>query len=134
MNLVFDAHAMLALFRGDAPAEKVLAHLRSLATNASAQGYISTITIGDIYGAALRKQNERAATLLLEDLSSFPLRIADADYETALEAARLRARHLLTTGDAYTVALALQKEATLVAGSPAILALPLSVGVRIEVV
>jgi predicted nucleic acid-binding protein len=134
MNIVFDTYAMLALFRGDAGSENVLRHLRSLATDAAAQGYISTLAVGEIYGATLRKKNERAAMLVLEDLTSFPLHIADADYEAALEASRLRARHLLTAADAYTVALALQKEATLVAGSPGILALPLSVGVRIEVV
>lgn len=134
MNIVFDTYAMLTLFRGDAGSENVLRHLRSLATDAAAQGYISTLTIGEIYGATLRKKNERAAALVLEDLASFPLRIADTDYDTALEAARLRARHLLTAVDACTVALALQKEAVLVAGSPGILALPLSVGLRIEVV
>ena len=134
MNLVFDTYAILTLFRGGPGSENVLRHLRGLATDPAAQGYISALAVGEIYGATLRKKNERAATLVLEDLTSFPLRIADADYETALEAARLRAQNLLTTTDAYTVALALQKEATLVTGSPAILALPLSVGLRIEVV
>lgn len=134
MNIVFDTYAMLSLFRGEAGSENVLRHLRSLATDASAQGFISVLAVGEIYGATLRKKNDRAATLILEDLASFPLRIVDADYATSLEAARLRAQHLLTPADAYTVSLALQKEATLVTGSPVILALPLSVGVRIEVV
>jgi predicted nucleic acid-binding protein len=134
MNIVFDTYAMLTLFRGDGGSEKVLAHLRELTANKDAHGYISAIALGEIYSAVLRKKNERAATLVLQDLTSFPLRIADADYELAIEAARLRARHLLPTADAYTVALALQKEAALVTGSPSILALPLSIGLRIEVV
>jgi predicted nucleic acid-binding protein len=134
MNIVFDTHAILTLFRGDGGSEKVLAHLRELTTNKDAQGYLSALSLGEVYGAMLRKKNERAATLVLQDITSFPLRIVDADYELAVEAAALRARHLVTTADAFTVALALQKEATLVTGSPAILALPLSVGLRIEVV
>lgn len=134
MNIVFDTHAILTLFRGDGGSEKVLAHLRELATNKDAQGYLSALSLGEIYGAVLRKQNERAATLVLQDITTFPLRITDADYDLAIEAARLRARHLLTTVDAFTVALALQKEAMLVAGSPSTLALPLSLGLRIEVV
>lgn len=134
MNIVFDTHAILTLFRGDGGSEKVLAQLRQLAVNKDAQGYLSALSLGEIYGAILRRQNERAATLVLQDITSFPLRIADADYDLAIEAARLRSRHLLTATDAFTVALALQKEATLIAGSPAILALPLSLGLRMEVV
>lgn len=134
MNLVFDSYAMLSLFRAEAGAGAVLGHLRTLTTDKDAQGYLSAITVGEIYGAMLRKKNERAATLVLQDLTSFPLRIVDADYELALEAARLRARHFLTLGDAYAACLALQKSALLLTGSANVLALPQSVGLRVEAI
>jgi len=134
MNFVFDAPALLTLFRGDAGAESVLARLRVLATDKDARGYVSVLAVGEIYTAVLRSGGERAATLVLEDLATFPLEVVDADYNTTLEAARLRSQHVLTAADAYTAALALRLDAALVAASEALLGLPLSVGLRVEVV
>ena len=132
MNLVFDSYALITFFRNDAGADKVLKRLRELTVHKDTLGYLSTVNVGEIFGAILRKKNERAATLVLQDLNSFPLRIVDADYELAIEAARLRSRYHLTVGEAYAVGLALQKEALLITGSPNIAALPESVGLNWE--
>ena len=114
-NIVFDSYALIALFRQEPGYELVRELLVKIAAD-EADGYITTINIGEVYYMTYRKSNQKNAETVLDALLKFPLQIIEADLKLSLEAARLKAKYTLSYADAFAAALTIQKKATLITG------------------
>ena len=114
-NMVFDSYALIAFFRQEPGYELVRELLVKIAAD-EAEGYITTINIGEVYYMICRKSNQKNAEIALDALLKFPLQIIEADLKLSLEAARLKAKYTLSYADAFAAALTIQKKATLITG------------------
>jgi predicted nucleic acid-binding protein len=114
-NIVFDSYALIALFRQEPGYELVRELLVKIAAD-EAEGYITTINIGEVYYMTCRKSNQKNAETALDALLKFPLQIVDADLKLSLEAAKLKAKYALSYADAFAAALTIVKKATLITG------------------
>lgn len=114
-KVVFDSYALIAFFRQEAGYELVRELLVKIAAD-EAEGYITTVNIGEVYYMVCRKSNQKNAEIALDALLKFPLQIVEADLKLSLEAAKLKAKYTLPYADAFAAALTVAKKATLVTG------------------
>jgi predicted nucleic acid-binding protein len=114
-NIVFDSYALIALFRQEPGYELVRELLVKIAAG-EAEGYITTINIGEVYYMICRKSSQKNAEVALDALLKFPLQIIEADLKLTLEAAKLKAKYPLSYADAFAAALTILKKATLITG------------------
>src|SRR4051812_4120039 len=114
-NIVFDSYALIALFRQEQGYELVRELLVKIAAD-EAEGYITTINIGEVYYMTCRKSSQKNAEAALDALLKFPLLIIEADLKLSLEAAKLKAKYALSYADSFAAALTIVKKATLITG------------------
>src|SRR4051795_10023435 len=92
---VFDSYALIAFFRQEPGYELVRELLVKIAAD-EAEGYITTINIGEVYYMICRKSSQKNAEVALDALLKFPLQIIQADLDLTLEAAKLKAKYALS--------------------------------------
>jgi predicted nucleic acid-binding protein len=114
-KIVFDSYALITFFRQEPGYELVKELLVKIAAD-EAEGYITTINIGEVYYMICRKSNQKNAEVALDALLKFPLQIIEADLKLSLEAARLKAKYALSYADAFAAAITIQKKAILITG------------------
>lgn len=114
-RLVFDSYALIAFFRQE-PGYQLVRDLLVKMANDEAEGYITTINIGEVYYMISRKSNQKNAEIALDALLRFPLQVVEADLKLSLEAAKLKAKYSLSYADAFAAATTIQKKAVLITG------------------
>lgn len=110
---VLDASALVAFFQDEPGAAKVQ-ELLTQAGEAERPLLMSVVNWGEVYYVAWQRMGEAAAREKLEEMARLPLEVVDADRETTLLAATLKAQHKLPYADCFAAALAQQRKAMLV--------------------
>lgn len=114
---VLDSYALLAHFEGEAGADCVGNFLRA-AQEGRTKLYFSVINLGEVYYITLRERGRNEAAQALFLMEQLPLSIVDADSETTIEAAKLKAMHPVAYADCFAAALAVRHQAKVVTGDP----------------
>jgi predicted nucleic acid-binding protein len=115
--LVLDSWALLAHLLDEPCGPKVRAVLDS-SRRELRPILISGMSLGEISYITERRQGRAAVHDVLSGLGDLGLVIIDPDRATILSAAGVKARHSISFGDAFVVALAVAEEATIVTGDP----------------
>lgn len=114
--MVLDAWAVLALLRDEPGAAEIE---RAVSAGGAV---ISWINLGEVFYVEARIAGEAAAAAAVERVRR-ALRAEPVDADLVLGAARVKARHPLSSADAFAVALAERLRLPLMTGDPEITAL-----------
>ena len=114
---VFDAHALLALFRGEegAVAVKELLHK---AASADRPVHMTEVNYAEVKYTLLKKDGAEAWAQAADVLNSLPIEFHPVLRPLADQAADFKARFKISLADAFAAALAREKKAELVTGDP----------------
>ena len=114
---VLDSFALLAYLEGEPGAARVQAIL-SLARDGSAEAILSVVNYGEILYIVERERGLPAAQKAIAAIDQLPLEVVDADRELAFAAAHVKATHPIAYADAFAVALAQARGASVITGDP----------------
>ena len=114
-KVVFDSYALIAFFRGEVGADVVQDLLMKMAEG-KCEGWITAINLGEVYYMISRKSNTQNAEKALHAILQLPLTVVNPDLELCLQAAKIKAAHLLSYADAFAAALSINERATLLTG------------------
>jgi ribonuclease VapC len=114
-TLVLDSHALMKYFEREENWEKVAEMLQE-AMDQKYRLLLSVVNWGEIYYITRREYDEEDAEKVLRALRNMPIEVKDADKETTLEAAKLKAAGGLSYADCFAAALAMKKKCELVTG------------------
>jgi ribonuclease VapC len=113
-GLVFDSWSLIALFRNEAPAERVKQLLIESARLNSA--WITSMNLGETWYMLVRKHSRKLADFAIAELNEIGLERVDVDWPMVMQAADYKSRHKISYADAFAAALAKQRNAELVTG------------------
>jgi uncharacterized protein len=114
---VLDSFALLAHFGDEEGGARVRALLKA-AQEGKTRLFLSVVNFGEIYYTTCRERGSKAAEEIRFILAQLPIQIVEADAETTLEAARLKAMHSVAYADCFAAALGLLNKAKVVTGDP----------------
>lgn len=114
---VLDSFALLAHFGDEDGGARVRTLLKG-AQEGKTRLFLSVVNFGEIYYSTCRERGSMAAEEIRFVLAQLPIEIVDADIETTLEAARLKAIHPVAYADCFAAALGMQNKAKVVTGDP----------------
>lgn len=114
---VLDSFAVLAFLQNESAASVVREVLEYGASNDDTL-YLSVVNLSECLYIVERRRGAEIARRVLEAIQECPIRIEAATDRHAVIAARIKAQHRVSLADAYAVALALEKTATVVTGDP----------------
>ena len=80
--------------------------------------WLTVVNYGEVIYSTEREQGLKAAHKLIAVIDQLPIEIVDVDRRLALAAAHIKAQHPLSYADAYAVALAQDRQATIVTADP----------------
>jgi predicted nucleic acid-binding protein len=115
---VLDAWSILAWLQGEEPAAGRVRELLLAGQNGEVDLAVTRINLGEVYYCVGRRKGRAEADRMLADLQRLPLRILPAVDALVMAAARLKMEHALAYADAFAVAAAQHRGATLVTGDP----------------
>ena len=93
---------------------------------------ISQITVGEIFYVTAKRYGIFKAEQLLELMEDWTVVIVEASEARVLAAARLKAGHSISYGDAFVAALSFELHAPVLTGDSDFLQLERAVGLRVE--
>jgi ribonuclease VapC len=114
---VFDSFALLAFFQDEPGGQRVKAVLGQ-ALKKRAEILLTVVNYGEVVYITERKQGLRVAQKLIAVIDQLPVSLVDADRRLTLAAAHLKAQHPLSYADAFAVALAQDRQATVLTADP----------------
>jgi predicted nucleic acid-binding protein len=114
---VVDTHAILAYLFGESGGNIVRKRL-SVAREGGCRLLISAMSVCEVCYIVERRKGVEAVGEALALLQELPAQVVDLDRAVILAAARVKAGHPISLGDAFVAALALDKGATVVTGDP----------------
>jgi predicted nucleic acid-binding protein len=114
---ILDSYALLAYFQAEPAGAKVRNILKEATTGASAV-FLSVISLGEIYYIVARKNGEKKANEITEDISRLPVGLVDVTTKRVLAAAHVKALYPVSYADAFVVATAEEFSATIITGDP----------------
>ncbi len=114
-KFVLDSYALLAFFRDEAGADDVEKLLNEAAEDKH-ELYVTVINAGEVYYMSCRKDSVAKANQVWDAMKKFPLHFIEVDMDLSLAAAKIKANYKLSFADAFAVAIAIQKKATLLTG------------------
>lgn len=114
---VLDSYALLAYLQDEHGAAKVEA-LLNLAKKRRAILWISVVNLAEALYIVERERGFAKVQQTIAVIDDLPLKVVDVDRSLALSAAHVKARHPLAFADAFAVALAKEKRASVVTGDP----------------
>lgn len=114
---VLDSFAVLAYLEGEVAMETVQSRLRSAEAEACAI-YLSIINLGEVLYITERERGLTQAHAVLATVEQLPIQLLPADRETVLAAAHIKASYPLSYADAFVVATAQRRQATILTGDP----------------
>ena len=113
--VVLDTHAILAYLLDQRGAEATGARLTE-AQHGDCRATVSAISLCEICYIVERRKGAEAVAAVLGALEDLPIEVIDVDRRAVLGAARVKAAHAISLGDAFVVALALDQAATILTG------------------
>jgi len=114
---VLDSFALLAFFQDEPGGRRVKAVLGQ-ALKKRAEILLTVVNYGEVVYITERKQGLRVAQKLIAVIDQLPVSLVDADRRLTLAAAHLKAQHPLSYADAFAVALAQDRQATVLTADP----------------
>ena len=114
-SYVFDSFAMIALFRreqGDLMVKQILHEI----IDGKAEGWISSINVGELYYMLRRKNDSVFAKDAVEAILKLPVDIHEPNLNFTLSAARIKSESKISFADAHAAALTIEMKAILVTG------------------
>lgn len=115
---VLDAWSILAWLQGEEPAAGRVRELLLAGQSGEVDLAVTRINLGEVYYCVGRRKGRAEADRMLADLQRLPLRVLPAVDALVMAAARLKMEHAIAYADAFAVAAAQQRGATLVTGDP----------------
>jgi predicted nucleic acid-binding protein len=113
---VLDSFALLAYFDGEPGGPQVRAVLQQ-AAETQAEVFLSIINYGESVYVVERERGLNIAQSMIATVDQLPI-IEEADRRLTFAAAHLKAHYPISYADAFAVALAQQKQATILTGDP----------------
>jgi predicted nucleic acid-binding protein len=118
VSIVFDTEALLAFYLGEAGGKKVEKYLTRI-MKGELEGYLNIINLSELFYILYRK-SPALAEEKEQNLRNYGLKIVPVDDDGLWrEAAKIKARHPLSSADAFTVATAKMMKASLLTGRDA---------------
>jgi predicted nucleic acid-binding protein len=114
---VFDSHALLKLFQREKGWEKVGGLLEEIHRSGQPK-YINVMNVGEIIYATKREFGDQKKIEVLANIERLDFTILPATDETVYHAAELKAQYSISFADCFTLASALDLNATIVTGDP----------------
>jgi ribonuclease VapC len=114
---VLDSYAILAYLEAEAGVDQVRTILE-LAQQGRATLYLCVANYGEVVYITEREQGLFAAQRVIAALDQLPVSVVEADRKLTLAAAHVKAHHAISYADAFAVALAQGKQATVLTGDP----------------
>jgi len=115
MNYVLDAFAVLAYIGDEEGAEKV-EELLNKAENGETKLIMNYVNLGEVYYIIAREFGVTKANEVIAIVKRWNLEFVGVDENLSLTAARIKAMHSLSYADAFAVATAINRKATIVTG------------------
>ena len=115
--LLFDSHALLKLFQGEAGHEKV-ARMLAKATRAGTPRYLNAINLGEIVYSTKRAFGDQKKIEVLAHVERLGFRILPVPNDLIFRAAEYKASFSMSFADCFALASAVEHGAVLVTGDP----------------
>ncbi len=112
-----DTHGLLGYLLGE-PRGAAVEQKLSLAARGRCRVLISAMSVGEMAYIVERRRGVDGVADALGLLQELPVQIVDVDLQTILRAARVKAQYPISFGDAFVVALAIERGATAITGDP----------------
>jgi len=116
-SYVLDAYALLAYLQ-DEPGAARVQRLLNLAKKRRAALWISVVNLADALYITERERGLAKVQQAIAVIDELPLNVVEVDRALAFSAAHVKARHALAFADAFAVALAKERKASVVTGDP----------------
>ena len=116
-KLLFDSFALLCFLQKEPGADKV-SELLQRVVSGQTEGLINAINVGEIIYLTQRRFGEQKKLETFIHLKRLKLKILPCPNELIYRAAEFKARHPISYADAFAMASALEKDASLVTGDP----------------
>lgn len=114
---VLDTFALLAYLQDEAGASRVESLLVK-AAKGNCRLFVSIINLGEMLYITERRGGVSKAQDALALIRQLPIEILPADEQSVFSAAHIKAGHALSYADAFSVAVAIQKDAVILTSDP----------------
>ncbi|MFC1496632.1 type II toxin-antitoxin system VapC family toxin [Candidatus Margulisiibacteriota bacterium] len=116
-QFVLDSYAILTYLKDEPGWQKVRNILWDAATK-NLNIYLNVINLGEVYYIIYREHGAVKADQAITAIKLWPIKLVTVRANHALIAARIKAENKLSYADAYVVATALNRKATILTGDP----------------
>jgi uncharacterized protein with PIN domain len=116
-TIVLDSWAIMSYLQGEPSAEKV-ADIIADAHEDDVPLLMSVVNAGEVWYIIARRTTDADADRSIRQLKQLGIEMMDADWETAHEAGKFKAKNKMSFADCFAVALAKQHKALLLTGDP----------------
>lgn len=113
--IVLDSWAIMSYLQGEPSAERV-ADIIADANEDNVPLLMSVVNAGEVWYIVARRTSETDADRCIRELKQLGIKLVDADWDIAHDAARFKAKHKMSFADCFAAALAKQRKASLVTG------------------
>ncbi len=114
-SYVLDSYAIIAYQFGEEGKDK-LEEILLTARSGNYNLYLNLINLGEVYYIILRNKNEIIANRAIAMVKRWPLEIITPDERITLIAAKIKGKYPLSYADAFAVATAIDKNASVITG------------------
>ncbi len=116
-SILFDSYAILKYYQDEHGADKVEKLLIS-SHQGDFRAYINEINLGEVYYMTIRRLGLESAKNLLEQFFELPVQVISPSSNIILSASEIKAEYAISYADCFSVATAIQFQATIVTGDP----------------
>lgn len=116
-SYVLDSFAVLAFLEQE-PGASMVRSILEYGQQHKDRVWLSLINLGECLYIIEREQGLTAAIRTIAALRQLPIAEAEATRDRIFDAAHIKAKHRVSFADAFAIALAMEKKATLVTGDP----------------
>jgi predicted nucleic acid-binding protein len=113
--IILDTHTILSYLDGESTAELV-ANIISDAVEENIPLCISAVNAAEVWSILAQRVSESDATRSLAEIQQLGIKVIEADWNLALEAAVLKSRYKISLSSCFTAALTIQKRGVLITG------------------
>lgn len=114
-RVLFDTNSIIYYMDDAKPYSELMENILNSIEKGDFQGYLSVITVAELFVKPIREKNQAAVNHYLNFLRNFPnLVIAETTQEVALQAAAVRAGTGLKTPDSLIIATAIENDCVIV--------------------
>ena len=117
LKYVLDSFAILAYLAEEEGAD-VVEDLLNRAESGGLNLYLNYVNLGEVYYITIREKDVNEANESIALVKRLPIEFVQVDERIALIAGRVKATYSVSYADAFVVATAIMKEATIVTGDP----------------